>query len=416
MDMKTKAVRLYGEEQIRLEEFELPDIGEDEVLVRVISDSLCMSTYKEVKQGSHHIRVPDNIEEEPVIIGHEFAGDIVKVGDKWKNQYHEGKRFALLPGIPDQMQAPGYSYPFFGGDCTYCIIPNDAIEKGCFFEVALDSYYEVSVVEPLYCVIGGFNANIHTISGSHQPQHSTKKGGNLIILGGCGPMGIMAIGYALAMQNKPKRVVVTDIDDSKLRRVQSLISEHYAKEQGVELHYINTSKLENERKVLMEITEGHGYDDVFVYTPIRQVAETGNAILAFDGCMNLFAGPADKNFKAVMNLYDCHYKNTKIIGSSGGLREDFIESLNLIRKKQVNPAIMITHIGGINAVVNATLHLPQLPGAKKLIYTHIEMPLTAIEDFEVLGKHNEVFKRLHESCQRHGGLWNPEAEAILLEN
>lgn len=412
--MKTKAVRLYGADDLRLEEFELPEINDDEILVKVMSDSLCMSTYKEVKQGANHIRVPNNVFDHPIIVGHEFSGDIIKVGKNWQKDYHEGKRFALLPGIPDQMEAPGYSYPYLGGDCTYCIVPKDVIEKECFFEIAMDSYYEVSVVEPLYCVIGGYNANIHTESNTHQPKYSTKKDGNLCILGGCGPMGIMAIAYALAKEDRPKRVVVTDIDDVKLKRTQRLIREEYAKQMGVELIYINTSKVENEIEELMGITKGEGYDDVFVYTPIKQVAELGNKILAFDGCMNLFAGPADKGFSATMNLYDSHYKNTKIIGSSGGLREDFIESLDFIRTKKVNPSAMITHIGGIDAVVQATLQLPKIPGAKKLIYTQIDFPLTGIEEFEELGETDALFKQLHLCCERNQGLWNPEAEKILL--
>ena len=61
--MKTKAVRLYGVNDIRLEEFELPAITEDEVLIRVVSDSVCASTYKAIKQGSAHKRVPDDIAE-----------------------------------------------------------------------------------------------------------------------------------------------------------------------------------------------------------------------------------------------------------------------------------------------------------------------------------------------------------------
>ena len=59
--MKAKGVRMYGAKDIRLEEFELPEIKEDEVLLKVMSDSICMSTWKEVKLGSGHIRVPDDI-------------------------------------------------------------------------------------------------------------------------------------------------------------------------------------------------------------------------------------------------------------------------------------------------------------------------------------------------------------------
>ena len=59
--MKTTAVRLYGENDLRLESFELPAIKDDEILVKIISDSICMSSYKATIQGSHHKRVPEDI-------------------------------------------------------------------------------------------------------------------------------------------------------------------------------------------------------------------------------------------------------------------------------------------------------------------------------------------------------------------
>ena len=47
--MKTKALRLYGANDIRLEEVELTEIGDDEVLIQVVSDSDYASTHKAVK-------------------------------------------------------------------------------------------------------------------------------------------------------------------------------------------------------------------------------------------------------------------------------------------------------------------------------------------------------------------------------
>ena len=66
--MKTKAVRLYGKEDLRLEEFELPAMKEDEILAKVVSDSICMSSYKSSHQGTDHKRVPNDIAEHPTII------------------------------------------------------------------------------------------------------------------------------------------------------------------------------------------------------------------------------------------------------------------------------------------------------------------------------------------------------------
>ena len=80
--MKTKAVRIYGANDIRLEEFELPEMKEDEILAKVISDSVCMSTHKAALQGAAHARVPNDIAEHPTIIGHEFCGEILAVGTR----------------------------------------------------------------------------------------------------------------------------------------------------------------------------------------------------------------------------------------------------------------------------------------------------------------------------------------------
>ncbi len=56
--MKTKAVRLYGKEDLRWEEFELPAINDDGILAEVVSDSICMSSYKAAKQGIDHKHIP----------------------------------------------------------------------------------------------------------------------------------------------------------------------------------------------------------------------------------------------------------------------------------------------------------------------------------------------------------------------
>lgn len=88
--MRTRAARLYGVKDLRLEEFELPPIKEDEILAQVVSDGICMSSYKAVIQGPNHKRVPKDVAENPVMIGHELCGIILEVGDKWKDQFKPG--------------------------------------------------------------------------------------------------------------------------------------------------------------------------------------------------------------------------------------------------------------------------------------------------------------------------------------
>ena len=90
--MKTRAARLYGAGDLRIEEFELPEITENEVLIQVISDTLCASTYKAVKQGAAHKRVPNNVSENPIVIGHEMCGIVQKAGDSVKDKWTRDKR------------------------------------------------------------------------------------------------------------------------------------------------------------------------------------------------------------------------------------------------------------------------------------------------------------------------------------
>ena len=77
---------------LRLEEFDLPPVRDGDILIKIVTDSVCMSTWKIALQGAKHYRVPDNIAECPAIVGHEFCGEIVEVGEKWKDQ--SGRSYA----------------------------------------------------------------------------------------------------------------------------------------------------------------------------------------------------------------------------------------------------------------------------------------------------------------------------------
>lgn len=416
--MKTKAVRLYGKMDLRLEEFELPEIREDEILVRIVSDSICMSTYKAAKLGSDHKRVPKNVAQEPIIVGHETAGIIEKIGKKWEGKYQVGAKFALQPALnyKGSMDSPGYSYRYCGGDATYAIMPPEVMELDCLLDYRGNAFFMASLAEPMSCIIGAFHASYHTVMGSYEHRMGTFPGGTMAIMAGAGPMGLGAISYALQLNHRPRRLVVTDIDDSRLARAAALFSPEEQKKRGVELHFINTAAVSDPVSHLIAINEGAGFDDVFVFAPVAPVVEQGDAILGKDGCLNFFAGPVDSQFSAMVNFYNVHYGATHIVGTTGGNTDDMREALSLSEQGHINPAVMVTHVGGLDSAAEATLHLPDKPAGKKLVYTGISMPMTAIADFVDLGRTDPRFTRLAALCAKYQGLWNGEAEQYLLSN
>lgn len=415
--MKSTAAVLAGKNQVYVKEVDLPEIGDEELLVKVVSNSVCLSTYKAAIRGGDHKRVPDDISpEHPTITGHEFGGYIVQVGEKLKDQFQEGEKFVLQPamGLPSGYSA-GYSYEYYGGNATYCIIPKVSIDLGCVLPYKGDYFANASLAEPMSCIIGAFHATYHTTPYVYEHKMGLKDGGSVALLGCAGPMGIGAIDYAVHGPYNSKRVVVTDINEERLQRAKSLITPEDATKEGVELHYINTSDNENAVEDLKALNGGKGYDEVFVFAPVKALIEMGDDLLGNDGCLNFFAGPTDNYFKANYNFYNVHYEGTHICGTSGGAPADMIESLELSAAGKINPSYMITHIGGVDAAPDTILNLPTLPGGKKLIYPHIQMPLTAIEDFEVLGKENEMFAELAKICQANNNVWCEKAEKYLLK-
>lgn len=418
--MKTKAVRLYGKKDLRLEEFDLPPLKENEILAKVVSDSICMSSYKASSQGAEHKRIPDDVAENPIIIGHEFAGELLEVGSKWAHKFKAGDKFSIQPALYYEngpvglLSAPGYSYKYIGGDATYVIIPNEVMEQDCLLIYNGEGYYPASLAEPLSCVIGAMHANYHTTPGSYEHKMEIVDGGKMAILAGVGPMGLAAINYVLHREDrKPYLLVVTDVDQTRLDRAATIYTTEFAASRGIDLIYLNTGNIDDPVNVLRDKTGGTGYDDVFVFAPVRPVVEQGDAILGFDGCLNFFAGPNDTEFSAMLNFYNVHYAYTHIVGTSGGNNDDMVEALDIM-SKGLDPAGLVTHIGGLNAVADTTNNLPNIPGGKKLIYTHIDMPLTAISDFGKLGETDEFYRELAEICSRHDGLWSVEAETFLL--
>lgn len=267
--MKTKAVRLYGKYDLRLEEFELPEISDDEILAEIITDSVCMSTYKAVSLGTDHARVPDDVATRPTIMGHESCGKIVKVGKNLAGKYFEGEKFVIQPALPDAATYTiGYSYHYCGGDATYVVIPRLYIDSGCVLSYGREDYFSGSLAEPLSCIIGGFKVNYHNDFATHEHKMGIVEGGNMALMAGVGPMGLGAIDYALHGPRRPGMLVVTDINKQRLARAERIFTPEKAAKEGVKLVYLDTSEGDTKERMLA-LTDGKDTTTCLFTLPCR---------------------------------------------------------------------------------------------------------------------------------------------------
>ena len=180
--MMTKAVRIHGKMDLRLEEIELPEVGDDDVRVKIISDSICMSTYKASVEGADHKRVPNDVADHPTIVGHEFCGVIDAVGKNWQHKYKAGQGFAIQPAhfYKGSQMAPGYSYQYCGGDAQYGLVPIETLLTDNLLTYDSDTYFYGSLSEPMSCIIGTFHAMYHTKPGSYEHDMGIVEGLSLI--------------------------------------------------------------------------------------------------------------------------------------------------------------------------------------------------------------------------------------------
>lgn len=411
--MNTTAVRLYGENDMRLEQFALPELQDDEALLRVITDSLCTSTYKAVRQGKNHKRVPEDVAENPVIIGHEMCGELVALGKNLEADWKVGQKIIIQPALKlENGHDPGYSYPYIGGAATYAVVPRIVLERGCMLPFEGEGCYKGSLVEAIGCVLRGFKGLYHTDYTDYTRTDGAKAGGRIAILGGAGPMGLataaLAVNYA-----KASVVTVVDVNEERLAYAAKRFPSEQAK--NCKLTYVNTTGCEDPVAMLKELSDG-GYDDVFVMVPVPSLFTTAEEICREDGCINFFAGPAQHKFPGSLNLYRVHYDGIHVVGTAGSIPADTADTIKLIEDGIIDPSIVVSHILGLNAYADAIYDMEHPSGMKKVCYTHLKLPMVAVEDFGKVGETDPLFAKLDEIVKANGGLWCAEAEAYLLAN
>ena len=232
-----KAAVLHGNEDIRYEEFPTPETLPGTVKVRVRATGICGSDVPRVLHHGAHFY--------PVVLGHEFSGDVVEVGEG-VTSIQVGDTVSGAPLLPcmkcDDCQQGNFSlckhYSFIGSRqqgsfAEYVVMPaQNAIQ----YDSSIP-YEQAAMFEPSTVALHGLLCNGY------------QGGGYVAVLGG-GTIGMFTMQWTKIFGSK--KVVVFDISEERLELAKRLGADEV----------INTTE-ENYMEKAMAITEGKGYDYVF---------------------------------------------------------------------------------------------------------------------------------------------------------
>jgi len=313
---KMKVAMYYNNSDIRIEEMSIPEIDENEILVKVQVCGICGSDVMEWYR----------IKKAPKVLGHEMAGDIVKIGKNVK-KFKVGDRIFVSHHVPcnscsfcnddfhtlcDTLHSTNF-YP--GGFAEYLKVPKINIDSGVFILPKEISYEEGAFIEPLACVVRGLRIA------------EMKPGINVLVLGS-GVAGLLNIKLAKAMG--AKKIFATDIDDYRL---------NYAKKMGADI-VIKADK--NIPKEIKKHNSDKLADLVILCAGVSSAARQAMDSVEKAGTILLFA-PTKPGVDVPIPMFDIWNKQVKIVSTYAGAPVDIKESIELIKSKKVEVKDMITH-------------------------------------------------------------------------
>ena len=241
-------------------------------------------------------------------------------------------------------------------------------------------------------------------------RSTLKKGGTCWLPGGAGAMGQMHTQLAVTNPDGPSKIIVSDMDDTRLANVDQLLRPA-AEARGVEFKLVNPSKMTPaEFDALLTEFAPEGFDDIVMLVPVPVVLSGSAKHLGKDGLMNIFAGiPAGK--EAEIDLNGVIFSGARFIGSSGSRTDDLRMTLQLAENGALDPETALAGIGGmmdlkkgLDCVANA-----KFPG-KTVIYPNcINMPLMKKEELMSLGG------EIAASLEKSGGKFTQETEMAILK-
>lgn len=339
------ALRLHGKEDLRLENVPEPTLKDSNAILKVKATSICATDIKAYLTGTRT--------KVPIILGHEFAGDIVEASGPLKD--FVGRNVVVNPNL-------------FDGICEYCLsgehvlcpnryaigididgsfaeyveIPGQAFQVGGVLEIPKHlSYEEASLTEPLAaCLRGQLKLNIHP-------------GDNMVVIG-AGPIGLMH--YMLARTFGASMIILSEVDERRIEIARKLGA----------VHIINPLKEDIEKSIL-DLTNGRGADAVIVAVGSPHAQKDALRIIRKGGRINFFAGLPPGSEEVSINTNIIHYKQITVLGTSMQTPLEFKRALDLMASGLVNVKPLITHRYSLKNGLEAFLKSLKAEGLKIIL-------------------------------------------------
>lgn len=315
------AARMYGVNDLRLENVNMPKPRKGEILLKVKAAAICGTDVRMLTNGAKGID-----ERNPKILGHELSGIIAELGDEVFG-YTVGQRVAIAPNMgcgicPMCVSGNSHLCPDYkalginldGGFAEYCIIPESAVRSGnvCPLEDNI-SFEEGAVNEPLSCVCNGIeHADIHP-------------GDNVLVIG-AGPIGIMHCALALMAGGK---VYLNDISKERLEEAKAIYP-------AINLIY---DKLE---ETVMAETGNMGMDAIITACPVPSVQTKAVELAAIGGRVIFFGGVPQNAGNTPINTNIIHYKQLIISGTTRASLTQYRKTLKFISNGILNVKPLVT--------------------------------------------------------------------------
>jgi L-iditol 2-dehydrogenase len=312
-----QAAYFYAPDDMRVEEVAEPDIGDDDMLMRIRAASICGTDLRIFRHG--HFKIPEG---QRRVLGHEIAGEIAQVG-RLVAGYQPGMRVTATPNIGCgrcEFCRDGYNnmcpdYEAFGisidgGFQEYMRVPAMAIRGGNIFPIPDQvGFQEAALTEPLSCCYNG----LRSVRTSHD---------DVVLVIGAGPIGAMHV--MLSRIAGARKIMAADIRQDRLDKMAEF---------GADVT-INSATTDLKEAVMRE-THGRGADVVITAVSVAEVQAQAVELLATHGRVNFFAG-LGKNTRVPMDTNRIHYKGLHLVGTTGSTNSDYFKCLALVGEGRVD--------------------------------------------------------------------------------